>query len=61
MEDDLARAEEMVDYIALFEGDEEKFARAASPLGEEVGGGEEEVWGVGEGAAEEHGGGAAVD
>ena len=61
LEDDLAVAEELVDGVALFEGDEEEFAGAVAPLGEEGGGGEEDGRCVGEGAAEEHGGGAAVD
>jgi len=41
--------------------DEEEFARAAAPLCEELDGSEEDGWGVGEGAAEEHGGRAAID
>ena len=61
LEDDLAGAEELVYCVAFFEGDEEEFARAFAPVGEEVGGGEEDGRGVGEGAAEEHGGAAAVD
>ena len=54
-------AEELVDVVALFEGDEEDFAWAGAPFFEEIVVGEEDVGGVGEGGAEEHGGGAAVD
>ena len=60
-EEDFVVAEEMVDFVALFEGDEEDFAVAFAPGVAEVLRGEEDGWGVGEGAAEEHGGGAAVD
>ena len=55
-EEELAGSEEVVDGVALLEGDEEELAGAGAPTGEEVGGGEEDVWGVGEGGAEEHGG-----
>ena len=51
----------MVDFVASFEWDEEEFAGAVAPLGEELRVGEEEGWGVGEGAAEEHGGAAAIN
>src|ERR1700679_3581114 len=54
-------AQEVIDGVALFEGDEEDLAGAGAPAGEEVGVGEEEVRGVGEGGAEEHGGAAAFD
>ena len=51
----------MVDFVALFDGDEEDFAFAFAPGVQEILRGEEDRRGVGEGAAEEHGGGAAVD
>ena len=54
-------AEEMVDFVAFFDGDEEDLAVAFAPGGEEILRGEEDRWGVGEGAAEEHGRRAAVD
>ena len=54
-------AEEMVDFVAFFDGDEEDLAVAFTPGAQEILRGEEDGWGVGEGAAEEHGGGAAVD
>ena len=54
-------AEEVFGFVTLFEGDEEDLALAVAPFGEEVGGREEDAGGVGEGGAEEHGGGAAVD
>ena len=56
-----AGAEEAVYVVAAFQRDEEELARAGAPLGEELGGGEEERLRVGEGGAEEHGGGAAID
>src|ERR1700733_4222545 len=54
-------AEELVDYFSFFHGDEEKFAFAVAPDGQEILRGEEDGRRVGEGSAEEHGGGAAVD
>ena len=48
-EEELVGAEEMVGLVAAVERDEEDFAFAGAPLGEELGGGEEEVLGVGEG------------
>src|SRR5205085_12002174 len=60
-ERDLASAKEAVDFVALVDGDEEDLARAGAPLCEEAVVGEEIAVHVGEGAAEEHGGGAAVD
>jgi hypothetical protein len=60
-EEELAGAEEAVNFVAAFQRDEEELARAGSPLGEELGGSEEEGLRVGEGGAEEHGGGAAID
>ena len=61
LEEDLVVAEEVVDVVALFEGDEENLALAGAPDLQKIGVGEEDVRGVGEGGAEEHGGGAAVD
>ena len=54
-------AEEFVYDVAAFEGDEEEFAAAGAPDVEQVGVGEEDVRCVGEGGAEEHGGGSAFD
>ena len=51
----------MVDGVALVDGDEEELAFAGSPGGEEILRCEEDRWGVGEGGAEEHGGGATID
>ncbi len=45
----------------LFDGDEEDFAVAFAPDVEEILRGEEDRWGIGEGAAEEHRGRAAFD
>ena len=60
-EKDLVVAEEMVDFIAFVDGDEENFSLALAPDFEEILRGEEDWWGVGEGATEEHGGRAAID
>ena len=54
-------AEQTVNVVAAFERHKEELAGAGAPLGEEFGGCEEEFLGVGEGGAEEHGGGASVD
>ena len=59
-EEDFVVAEELVYFFAFFWGDEEEFSVAFAPGIGEVLCGEEDGWGVGEGAAEEHRGGAAV-
>ena len=51
---DLPLTEEMVDFIAPLGRNEEKLARAAAPLGEELLVREEDGWRVGKGAAKEH-------
>ena len=50
-------AEEMVDFVALFDGDEEDLALALTPGVQKIVRAKEDGRGVGEGAAEEHGGG----
>src|SRR5438552_18884138 len=60
-DEDLVISEEAVDVVALFQGDEEDLARAGAPGGEQIGRGEEDVRGIREGGAEEHGGGASID
>jgi len=60
-EKDFVVAEEVVDFVALSDGDEENLAFTVAPGVEEIVRGKEDGWGVGEGAAEEHGGRAAID
>jgi hypothetical protein len=59
-EEDFVVAEELVYFVGFFWGNEEDLSVAFAPGVPEVLWGEEDGWGVGEGAAEEHGGGAAV-
>ena len=54
-------AEEMVDFVVLFDGDEEDFTFSFAPDVEEILCGEEDGRGIVKGAAEEHGGGATLD
>jgi hypothetical protein len=58
-EEELVVAKKMVDFFALFDGNEEDLAGSLAPDVYEVLRGEEDGWGVGEGAAEEHRSGAA--
>ena len=51
---DLPFAEKVIDFIAFLGRNEEKLARAAAPLGEELLVREEDGWRVGKGAAKEH-------
>ena len=60
-EKDFVVAEETVGVVAFVDGDEEDFAFAFAPYALEILRGKEDWRGVGEGAAEEHGGGAAID
>ncbi len=48
-EEDLVAAEELIDFTAMFERNEEDFAFSGGPGGEELVVGEEDGWGVGEG------------
>ena len=61
LQEDWAVAEEMVNFVSFFQRDEEELALAFAPDRDEISLSEEEVWGVREGGAEEHGGGAAID
>src|SRR5271163_1428279 len=54
-------AEETVDRVAFFDGDEEYLSLAFAPDVREIFCSEKDGWGVGECPAEEHGGRAAVD
>jgi hypothetical protein len=60
-EEEFVVAEKLVDFVALFDGDEENFARAFAPGVREVLCAKEDGRDVGEGAAEEHRSGAAFD
>ena len=53
-EKNFAVAEEAVDFAAFSDGDEEDLAFAFAPDVQEIMGSEEDWWGVGKGAAEEH-------
>jgi hypothetical protein len=50
-----------VEVVAALERDEEELARASTPAADEVCIGEEDAWGIGEAAPEDHGTTASFD